>query len=84
MAELDFTPEGLNSVLSTYGGDHYLACSMLKQCADEIDVALMALGGDGEPIVHTLLTAIAQRMRFAANVAERDDGTKESDREAAE
>lgn len=79
MSKLDFTPEGLNRVLSTYEGDHYLACSMLKQSADEIDVALIALGGDGETVVHSLLTAIAQRMQFAANVAERDEGPKESE-----
>lgn len=67
------THEGLNNALTTYNGDHYLACSMLKQSADEIDVALLALGGDGEPIVHSLLTGIAQRMRFVANIAEEDE-----------
>ena len=83
MSKLDFTPEGLNEHLSTYGGDHHLACSMLKQSADEIDVALMALGDDGEPAVHVLLTAIAQRMRFAADVAEQHEGPTQA-LEAAE
>ena len=82
---LDFTPEGLNKVLSpNYEGDHYLACSMLKQSADEIDVALTVLSShakrddDGRK-AFSLLLAVVERMRFAAEVAERSDDTKDAE-----
>ena len=77
MSELDLTPEGLNKVLSpTYEGDHYLACSMLQQSADEIDVALTVLlkrpaEDDDERKARSLLLAIVERMRFAAKVADK-------------
>ena len=68
------THEAVNRGLTTYDGDHYLAVSMLKQSADELDVALEALGGEGEPAVRSLLFGIVQRMRFVAEIADQDDG----------
>ena len=73
MKALDLTHNALNNIITTYNGDHDLACAMLHQSADEIDVALMALGGEGEPIVHSMLTALAQRMRFVADVASEEE-----------
>ena len=79
MRTLDFTAEGLNKVLSpNYEGDHYLACSMLKQSADEIDVALTVISSranhdeDGRK-AFSLLLAVVERMRFAAEIAGRSE-----------
>jgi hypothetical protein len=43
MAERTITSRELNEGISTYEADHDLACSVLLQSADEIDVALAAL-----------------------------------------
>ncbi|MEI9949463.1 MAG: hypothetical protein WDO74_10890 [Pseudomonadota bacterium] len=72
---MNITPEDLNKILSpTYEGDHYLACSMLRQSADEIDVALTILNrcaeDDDERKALSLLLAVVERMRFAAQVAD--------------
>ena len=68
------TPDELNNTLTTYHDDDYLACSMLRQSADEIDVAVYALmHGDDSETVHSLLMGIAQRMRLAAKFADADE-----------
>jgi len=74
---MNLTHEDLNRVLTVHNGDHHLACSMLKQTADELEVALDVLTNRGyhddeEARLHRVLLGIAQRLRFAADIADEE------------
>ena len=73
MSNVIFTQNSLSIGLSTYSSDFDFAGSMLHQCADEIDVVIASITDDVEAPITSTLTAIAMRMRFAADIANEEE-----------